>query len=154
MFGNQRDSAKMNVNPHNEDALQRHYAALKHYLASSLRDAQGNMKPNRARDKLLRLSVTQFMELSTDVYDELNRREDERLQRFANVPRALPPKQNFDNSQLTSTTNWNAEYRDSLEVTSIDLKAAPVRALRVEVACDLRHPAFDLLRQVLVAGRQ
>lgn len=85
----------MNVNPHNEDALQRHYVALRQYLASSLRDAHGNMKPNRARDKLLRLSVTQFMELSTDVYDELNRREDERMQRFANVPRALPPKQSF-----------------------------------------------------------
>ncbi len=95
MFGGQRDSAKMNVNPHNEDALQKHYVTLKAWLNSSLHDAQGNMKPNRARDKLLRLSVTQFMELSTDVYDELNRREDHRMQRFANVPPALPPKQNF-----------------------------------------------------------
>lgn len=94
-MGNSRDSSKINVNPHNEDALQKHYFALRQYLASSLRDAHGNMKPNRARDKLLRLSVTQFMELSTDVYDELNRREDERMQRFNGVPRALPPKQNF-----------------------------------------------------------
>ena len=93
--GGQRDSARSAVNPHNEDALQRHYVALKSYLASSLQDDQGNMKPNRARDKLLRLSVTQFMELSTDVFDELIRREDERLQRVQNVPRSLPPKQNF-----------------------------------------------------------
>ena len=92
---NSRDSTRSALNPHNEDALQRHYYALKEYLASSLHDASGNMKPNRARDKLLRLSVTQFMELSTDVFDELIRREDERLQRVRNVPRSLPPKQNF-----------------------------------------------------------
>ena len=97
MFGGpgQRDSTRSAVNPHNEDALQRHYAALRIYLAASLHDEKGNMKPNRARDKLLRLSVTQFMELSTDVFDELIRREDERLQRVQNVPRSLPPKQNF-----------------------------------------------------------
>ncbi|KAK3705902.1 component of the polarisome [Vermiconidia calcicola] len=92
MFGGpgQRDSAK-----NSEDALQRHYITLKSYLSAILHDDKGNVKPNRARDKLLRLSVTQFMELSTDVFDELIRREDERLQRVANVPRALPPKQNF-----------------------------------------------------------
>lgn len=94
-FPGQRDSARSAVNPHNEDALQRHHAALRHYLAASLQDELGIKKPNRARDKLLRLSVTQFMELSTDVYDELIRREDERMQRVRDVPRSLPPKQNF-----------------------------------------------------------
>lgn len=94
-FPNQRDSARSAVNPHNEDALHKHYMALKHYLAPSLQDDHGKMRPNRARDKLLRLSVTQFMELSTDVYDELIRREDERLQRVRDVPHSLPPKQNF-----------------------------------------------------------
>ena len=93
--GGQRDSTRGHVNPHNEDALQRHYGTLKTYLASSLHDEKGNMKPNRARDKLLRLSVTQFMELSTDVFDELIRREDVRLQRVQNVPPSLPPKNNF-----------------------------------------------------------
>ena len=94
-FPGQRDSTRSAVNPHNEDALQRHYVALKSYLAPSLQDEQGRPRPNRARDKLLRLSVTQFMELSTDVYDKLIRREDERLQRVREVPRCLPPKQNF-----------------------------------------------------------
>nr|POE62793.1 protein spa2 [Quercus suber] len=91
----QRDSSKSQFRPDNEDALQRHYAVLKQYLAASLHDEKGNVKPNRARDKLLRLSVTQFMELSTDVYDELLRREDDRLQRQPNVPRFLLPKQTF-----------------------------------------------------------
>ena len=90
-----RDSAGMAVNPHNEDALQRHYVALKQYLAASLADEKLGAKPNRARDKLLRLSVTQFMELSTDVFDELRRREDDRLGRVQNVPPALPPVQKF-----------------------------------------------------------
>ncbi|KAF2773473.1 hypothetical protein EJ03DRAFT_323966 [Teratosphaeria nubilosa] len=78
-----------------EDRLQRHYHVLKGYLGASLRDEKGNIKPNKARDKLLRLSVTQFMELSTDVYDELVRREDQRVQRVASVPPSLPPKRDF-----------------------------------------------------------
>lgn len=90
-----RDSTRSAVNPHNEDALQRHYIALKAYLYASLQDDKLGAKQNRARDKLLRLSVTQFMELSTDVYDELRRREDDRLGRVQNVPPSLPPKQNF-----------------------------------------------------------
>ncbi|KAK6439790.1 component of the polarisome [Oleoguttula sp. CCFEE 5521] len=94
--GGARDSGRsMGLRPDNEDVLSRHYQVLKNYLATSLRDEKGNLKPNRARDKLLRLSVTQFMELSTDVYDELIRREDERLQRVRDVPRYLLPKNNF-----------------------------------------------------------
>ncbi|KAK5679094.1 component of the polarisome [Elasticomyces elasticus] len=94
-FGHRPESGRSTFRPDNEDALQRHYHILKGYLASSLRDEKGNMKPNKARDKLLRLSVTQFMELSTDVYDELLRREDERTGRVQNVPKSLPPMQNF-----------------------------------------------------------
>jgi hypothetical protein len=81
--------------PEHEDALHKHYVMLRQYLASSLRDEKGNIRPNRARDKLLRLSVTQFMELSTDVFDELVRREDDRLKRVQDVPRFLLPKTTF-----------------------------------------------------------
>ncbi|KAK4542913.1 hypothetical protein LTR36_006102 [Oleoguttula mirabilis] len=90
-----RDSGRSHMKPDSEEALQRHYHVLKTYLASSLRDEKGNIKPNKARDKLLRLSVTQFMELSTDVYDELLRREDDRMRRVQNVPPSLPPKPTF-----------------------------------------------------------
>jgi Spa2 homology domain (SHD) of GIT len=58
-----------------ETSLQEHYTALKGYLAASLRDEKGNPRPNKARDKLLRLSSVQFQELSTDVFDELLRRQ-------------------------------------------------------------------------------
>jgi len=81
--------------PEHEESLHRHYVMLRQYLASSLRDEKGNIRPNRARDKLLRLSVTQFMELSTDVFDELVRREDDRLKRVQDVPRFLLPKTTF-----------------------------------------------------------
>jgi hypothetical protein len=81
--------------PEHEEALHKHYIMLRQYLASSLRDEKGNIRPNRARDKLLRLSVTQFMELSTDVFDELVRREDDRLKRVQDVPRFLLPKTTF-----------------------------------------------------------
>ncbi|KAL8939530.1 MAG: hypothetical protein Q9211_002695 [Gyalolechia sp. 1 TL-2023] len=72
-----------------EETLSQHYTILKRYLASSLRDEKGNVKQNRARDKLLRLSPVQFQELSTDVYDELLRRQSAAGQQMSGP--GLPP---------------------------------------------------------------
>lgn len=65
-----------------------HYVALRKYLTrhlavegiysllvTELKLANTNQRQNKAREKLIRLSKTQFNELSTDVYDELMRRE-------------------------------------------------------------------------------
>ena len=57
-----------------ERRLFEHYAILKRFLAQSLRNEKDNTRPNRATDKLLRLSPVQFQDLSTDVYDELLRK--------------------------------------------------------------------------------
>ena len=85
-----------------EEKMSQHYAILKRYLAQSLRDEKGNPKPNRARDKLLRLSPVQFQELSTDVYDELLRRQSAAAQQAnhrgngpGQVPPYLLPRENF-----------------------------------------------------------
>lgn len=83
-----------------EESLGEHYRVLKVYLGNYLRDEKGNLRPNRARDKLLRLSSVQFQELSTDVYDESIRREEERRRGGPNapgnnVPKFLPPKTNY-----------------------------------------------------------
>ena len=81
-----------------EESLSMHYTILRRYLAQSLRDEKGNAKPNRARDKLLRLSPVQFQELSTDVYDELLRRQNATgPQRGGQgeAPTYLLPKENF-----------------------------------------------------------
>ncbi|KAI4730133.1 hypothetical protein E4T49_01975 [Aureobasidium sp. EXF-10728] len=87
-----RSSVKSN---NQEAALAHHYSVLKVYLAPYLRDEQGNTRPTRARDKLLRLSPTQFNELSTDVFDELQRREDDRRRPGGVVPPSLPPRNIF-----------------------------------------------------------
>ena len=58
-----------------EETLGQHYFVLKRYLASTAQDEASDTKPSRARDKLPRLSPTQFQELSTDVYDEFQRRQ-------------------------------------------------------------------------------
>ena len=83
-----------------EAQLADHHRVLKDYLAESLRQDKTYMPHNRARDKLLRLSPIQFQELSTDVYDELLRREDERVAQSPqgdgrNIPRFLLPRNNF-----------------------------------------------------------
>ncbi|KAF1350181.1 hypothetical protein BDV97DRAFT_184005 [Delphinella strobiligena] len=90
-----RNSAVGGAKPGIEDILAKHYRVLKAYLATYIKDEQGNTRPNRARDKLLRLSSTQFHELSTDVYDELLRREDDRRRPGGGVPHFLPPKNVF-----------------------------------------------------------
>jgi len=85
-----------------EESLLEHYRVLKRYLAPSLRDEKGNPRVARARDKLLRLSAVQFQELSTDVYDELLRRQNSARQSRSepagspsDVPTFLLPKENF-----------------------------------------------------------
>ena len=73
-----------------EERLAQHHAVLRRFLAQALRDEKANPKPNRARDKLLRLSPVQFQELSTDVYDELLRRQSSQSQQM-NGPGQVPP---------------------------------------------------------------
>ena len=77
-----------------EESLWEHYGVLRNYLGSELRDQKEGPRQNRARDKLVRLTVVQFQELSTDVYDELLRREDER-RLTSDAPKYLLPKDNF-----------------------------------------------------------
>jgi Spa2 homology domain (SHD) of GIT len=100
---------------HRDSVVVEHYAALKKYLTRHLA-AEGiadgitddtnvaglNQRQNKAREKLIRLSKQQFNELSTDVYDELMRRqntsssipEDRMSLTPANQP-FLVPKENF-----------------------------------------------------------
>ncbi len=83
-----------------EESISQHYTVLKRYLAQSLRDEKGNPKQNKARDKLLRLSPVQFQELSTDVYDELIRRQSvsaagQQQNGPGQIPEFLTPKENF-----------------------------------------------------------
>jgi hypothetical protein len=67
------ESGRSQVEERTEATLGEHYVALKSFLNG--RDGKSSQPPNKARDKLLRLSSVQFFELSTDVYDELMRRQ-------------------------------------------------------------------------------
>ncbi|EPE02786.1 cell polarity protein [Ophiostoma piceae UAMH 11346] len=58
-----------------EIVLGEHYVALKRFLSQTSRDGKPNPPANKARDKLQRLTSVQFLELSTDVFDELIRRQ-------------------------------------------------------------------------------
>jgi len=80
-----------------DEQLYMHFRVLRSFLADSAQDDPSMQVHSRARDKLLRLSPTQFQELSTDVYDELLRRQDERRHPppAGNVPAFLLPRSNF-----------------------------------------------------------
>ncbi|KAJ4299789.1 component of the polarisome [Kalmusia sp. IMI 367209] len=83
-----------------EETLAEHYRVLKVYLGPYLNDEKGNPRPSRAKDKLTRLSAVQFQELSTDVYDESIRREQDRKRGGPgtpgnDTPKFLLPKNNF-----------------------------------------------------------
>lgn len=66
------------VRPEMDLEIQKHHAALKQFIDVSFDSAAPSRKDSeresKAREKLLKLSPAQFVELSTDVYDELNRR--------------------------------------------------------------------------------
>lgn len=83
-----------------EETMSEHFKVLKAYLGPYLNDEKGNPRPSRAKDKLTRLSAVQFQELSTDVYDESIRREEDRKRGGPGAPgnqtpAFLLPKNNF-----------------------------------------------------------
>lgn len=78
-----------------EDNLAQHYTVLRRYLGNVNAGNEDGSKSNRARDKLIRLSPVQFQELSTDVYDELRRRQASERPGGGNAPPSLPPRDNF-----------------------------------------------------------
>lgn len=92
-----------------EAVLSEHYIALRAFLQA--RDPNAGRPPNKARDKLLRLSSVQFYELSTDVFDELMRRQAS-VRAPPNAPNAPPtyllpektfhPKRNQARQRLSS----------------------------------------------------
>ncbi|KAG7660688.1 SPA2 [[Candida] subhashii] len=77
-----------------ERDLVHYYKVLKQFLDISddpTKAKSNSSRAQRAREKLLKLSFTQFKELSTDVYDELRRRIDE----SRGEPDYLLPKKTF-----------------------------------------------------------
>ncbi|CAL5872628.1 uncharacterized protein PFLUO_LOCUS6894 [Penicillium psychrofluorescens] len=119
-----------------EEILGQHYAALKRFLNASYRDDRGLGRSNKAKDKLLRLSPTQFHELSTDVYDELVRRQQAmpppgRPPR-PDVPPFLPPRKEFH------------EKRNQARQKLASLQHQRFRDLATDVYCELerRFPHF------------
>lgn len=93
-----------------ESVLGEHYMALRAFL--NARDNNARQQPNKARDKLLRLSPVQFYELSTDVFDELMRRQAMARAGGPNAPNGPPqyllaektfhPKRNQARQRLSS----------------------------------------------------
>jgi hypothetical protein len=104
-----RNSTATRSEPLDEAVLQEHYVTLKLFLQG--RDPNAKHPPNKARDKLLRLSSVQFYELSTDVFDELIRRQTA-ARAPPNAPNAPPafllpektfhPKRNQARQRLSS----------------------------------------------------
>ena len=118
-----------------EEVLIHHYTALRRFLHSPYRDDRSS-KANKARDKLLRLSPTQFHELSTDVYDELLRRQQAmpspgRSPR-PDIPPFLPPRDDFH------------EKRNQARQKLASLQHQRFRDLATDVFCELerRFPQF------------
>ena len=93
-----------------EELLSKHYTGLKTYLSSSMdseEDKNAPQTPNRAQDKLLRLSRAQFQELSTDVFDELLRRHETDPPSYLQPKEHFPPKRNKARQKLSTVRPAN-----------------------------------------------
>ncbi|KAK0630119.1 hypothetical protein B0T17DRAFT_210799 [Bombardia bombarda] len=118
-----------------ELVLSEHYVSLKRYLSATSRD--GNPKPpptNKARDKLQRLTGVQFLELSTDVYDELKRRE---------LAARTPPNVQGPPEYLLPEENFHPKRNQARQKLS-SLGPPRFRDLATDVFCELerRYPRF------------
>lgn len=119
----------------NQDfVLGEHYVSLKRYLSATSRDGNPKPPPNKARDKLQRLTGVQFLELSTDVYDELKRRE-LTGRRTPNAP--APP------DYLLPEENFHPKRNQARQKLS-SLGPPRFRDLATDVFCELerRYPRF------------
>lgn len=131
---NPRDSGRRHRQV--EEILAQHYGALKRFLNASYRDDRLNARSNKARDKLLRLSPTQFHELSTDVYDELIRRQQ------ATPPPGRPPRP--DAPPFLPPRDDFHEKRNHARQKLASLQHQRFRDLATDVYCELerRFPQF------------
>ncbi|OQE90375.1 hypothetical protein PENNAL_c0012G03900 [Penicillium nalgiovense] len=116
-----------------EEILGQHYGVLRRFLNGTARDDRTS---NKARDKLLRLSPTQFHELSTDVYDELIRRQQ------ASPPPGRPPRP--DVPPYLPARNDFHEKRNHARQRLAALHHVRFRDLATDVFCELerRFPHF------------
>lgn len=118
-----------------ESELRQHYAVLRAYLRG------GSAQPprtNKARDKLLRLSPVQFHELSTDVFDELQRRQ------AAQPLPGKPPRQDKVPPFLQPRPDFH-EKRNQARQKLSSLQTSRFRDLSTDVFCELerRFPSFN-----------
>lgn len=121
----------------NEVVLGEHYVALKRYLSQTSRDGKPNPPANKARDKLQRLTSVQFLELSTDVFDELLRR-----QAFSRRPPNAPPNVGPP-PYLLAEDNFHPKRNQARQKLS-SLGPPRFRDLATDVFCELerRFPRF------------
>ncbi|KAK3394393.1 hypothetical protein B0H63DRAFT_44716 [Podospora didyma] len=115
-----------------EFVLSEHYVSLKRFLSATSRDGNPKPPPNKARDKLQRLTGVQFLELSTDVYDELKRRELASRKGPNPPPDYLLPEENFH------------PKRNQARQKLSSLPPPRFRDLATDVFCELerRYPRF------------
>ena len=120
-----------------EQELHQHYTVLRTYLRGA---SHMPPRPNKARDKLLRLSPIQFHELSTDVFDELQRR-----QASAPLP-GRPPRRDHVPPFLQARPDFH-EKRNQARQKLSSLQTPRFRDLSTDVFCELerRFPQFASL---------
>lgn len=120
-----------------EAVLGEHYVALKRYLSQTSRDGKPNPPANKARDKLQRLTSVQFLELSTDVFDELLRR-----QAFSRRPPNAPPNVGPP-PYLLASDKFHPKRNQARQKLS-SLGPPRFRDLATDVFCELerRFPRF------------
>lgn len=131
------ESGRSQREENTEVILGEHYVSLKRFLSSISRDGKPNAPPNKARDKLQRLTGVQFLELSTDVYDELKRRE--AVARRPSNPGAQGPP-----TYLLPESNFHPKRNQARQKLS-SLGPPRFRDLATDVFCELerRYPRFS-----------
>lgn len=121
-----------------ENNLSLHYKVLKQFLDisddSTTRSKSNTTRAVRAREKLLKLSMAQFRELSTDVYDELKRRIDESNGEpdFLLPKSTFHPKRNQARQKLSSLPQ--SRFKDLVSDISYEIERREIHVAKTSAS--------------------
>ena len=119
-------SMKSSASAEAERSAWAHYDVIKQFLSPLRPDEVTSSKQEKAREKLQRLSTGQFQELTTDVFDELNRRQNQTGGHYLPTRVNFHPKRNQARQKLSTLPT--TRFRDLASDVMFELER--------------RHPEF------------
>ena len=122
-----------------EEELSVHHGVFKRLLVQELLNERSGLGQKRAREKLLRLSIVQFQELSTDIYDEFLRRQSVNDRRDSGQSAEAAP------AYLLPTDDFHPKRNQArIRLSTLPVQRFKILAKDVFYELERRYPQFAI----------